>query len=85
MEAASGTPARPHNVIQVAFDWYDCHLHAYSTPYGEFGVPDPDLGHRSEAPVTLEQVAPAAGSKISYTHRRRTAAASGAMPNSWPA
>jgi hypothetical protein len=60
--------ARLHNVIQVAFDWYDCHLHAYSTPYGDFGVPDPDLGHRSEAPVTLEQVAPAAGSKISYTY-----------------
>jgi hypothetical protein len=60
--------ARLHNVIQIAFGWYDYHLHAYSTPYGDFGTPDPELGHRAEAPVTLEQVAPAAGSKISYTY-----------------
>jgi hypothetical protein len=60
--------ARLHNVIQVAFGWHDSHLHAYSTPYGDFGAADPELGHRAEAPVTLEQVAPEGGSKINYTY-----------------
>jgi hypothetical protein len=60
--------ARLHDVIQVAFGWHDSHLHAYSTPYGEFGVADPELGHRAEVPVTLEQVAPEAGCKINYTY-----------------
>lgn len=60
--------ARLHEVIQVAFDWYDGHLHVFETPYGEFGVPDSELGHRAETSVTLEQVAPDARSKIRYTY-----------------
>jgi Plasmid pRiA4b ORF-3-like protein len=60
--------ARLHTIIQVAFDWYDSHMHVFETPYGEFGVADPELGHRAEAPVTLEQVAPGARSKIRYTY-----------------
>ncbi|HEY3259590.1 MAG TPA: plasmid pRiA4b ORF-3 family protein [Pseudonocardiaceae bacterium] len=60
--------ARLHEIIQVAFDWYDCHLHVFETPYGEFGAADAELGHRPAASVTLEQVAPGAGSKIRYTY-----------------
>jgi len=60
--------ARLHTVIQVAFDWDGGHLHVFETPYGEFGVADADLGHRAEAPVTLEQVAPRVRSKIRYTY-----------------
>ena len=60
--------ARLHAVIQVAFDWDDSHLHVFETPYGKFGTADTDLGHRAEAPVTLEQVAPAVKSKIRYTY-----------------
>jgi len=60
--------ARLHTIIQVAFDWYDGHLHVFQTPYGEFGVADAELGHRAEAPVTLEQVAPHVRSKIRYTY-----------------
>jgi hypothetical protein len=60
--------ARLHDVIQVAFEWDDSHLHVFETPYGEFGAADADLGHRAEAPVTLEQVAPDAASKIRYTY-----------------
>jgi len=60
--------ARLHDVIQVAFGWYDCHLHVFETPYGEFGTPDGQLGHRAEAPVTLEQVAPGERSRIRYTY-----------------
>jgi hypothetical protein len=57
-----------HHVIQTAFDWDDCHLHAFETPYGTFGIADPDLGHRSEARVTLEQVAPVEKGKICYLY-----------------
>src|SRR5205823_6181056 len=57
-----------HDVIQVAFGWHGGHLHVFETPYGEFGRADRELGHRAEAPVTLEQVAPQAGDKIRYTY-----------------
>jgi hypothetical protein len=59
---------RLHAVIQVAFDWDDSHLHVFETPYGSFGAPDAELGHRAESSVTLEQVAPDPRSKISYTY-----------------
>lgn len=62
------TLARLHAVIQVAFDWDDCHLHAFETEYGKFGVADPDYDRRSENPVTLEQVARGAGAMFSYTY-----------------
>jgi hypothetical protein len=60
--------AQLHQIIQVAFDWEDSHLHVFSTPYGEFGAAEVDLGYVSDASVTLEQVAVAARSKISYTY-----------------
>ena len=60
--------ARLHPVIQIAFGWDDSHLHVFETPYGSFGTADADLGHRAEAPVTLEQVAPAVNSKLRYTY-----------------
>ena len=60
--------ARLHTVIQIAFGWHDGHLHVFQTPHGEFGVAAAELGHRAEAPVTLEQVAPDAQSKIRYTY-----------------
>ena len=60
--------ARLHTIIQIAFDWYDSHLHVFETPYGEFGTADAELGHHAEAPVTFAQVAPGVGSKIRYTY-----------------
>jgi hypothetical protein len=57
-----------HDIIQVAFGWQDSHLHLFETPYGSFGVPDPDMDHRDESPVTLEQVAPAAGARLQYLY-----------------
>ena len=60
--------ARLHRIIQVAFAWDDSHLHVFHTPYGEFGIADAELGHRAEAPVTLEQVARTVGSAIRYTY-----------------
>jgi hypothetical protein len=55
-------------VIQIAFGWDDTHLHVFDTPYGQFGTRDAELGHRAEAPVTLEQVAPAVASRFTYTY-----------------
>jgi Plasmid pRiA4b ORF-3-like protein len=66
--SADTSLATLHNIIQVAFGWDDYHLHLFHTPYGEFGQADANLGHRAEAPVTLEQVAPTAGDKIAYTY-----------------
>lgn len=60
--------AHLHDIIQVAFDWDDSHMHVFETPYGEFGQSDPELGHRAEAPVTLEQVVAEAKDKIYYTY-----------------
>jgi hypothetical protein len=60
--------ARLHTVIQIAFGWDDSHLHVFETPYGSFGTADADLGHRSETSATLEQVAPAVNSTLSYTY-----------------
>jgi hypothetical protein len=60
--------ARLHDVIQAAFGWQDSHMHVFETPYGDFGRADRELGHRAEAPVTLEQVAPQAKAKIGYTY-----------------
>jgi len=57
-----------HNVLQVAFDWDDSHLYAFDTDYGTFGQPDPQLGHRSDKNVTLEQVAAAPGARLTYTY-----------------
>jgi hypothetical protein len=56
--------ARLHAIIQVAFGWDDSHLHVFETPYGAFGTADRELGHRAEAPVTLEQV----GDRFEYTY-----------------
>lgn len=60
--------ARLHDVIQAAFGWNDSHLHVFETSYGSFGTADAELGHRAEAPVTLEQVAPGVNSKLRYTY-----------------
>ncbi|WP_430788643.1 plasmid pRiA4b ORF-3 family protein [Actinoplanes sp. G11-F43] len=57
-----------HGILPIAFGWADGHPHAFETPFGDFGVADPELGHRSEKPVTLEQVAPDPGDKIRYTY-----------------
>jgi hypothetical protein len=59
---------RLHAVIQTAFGWDDMHIHVFETPYGEFGIPDPELGYGAESRATLEQVAPSVKSKIRYTY-----------------
>lgn len=60
--------AELHGIIQTAFGWHDSHMHVFETAYGQFGIADRELGHRAEAPVTLEQVAPRAGDRLGYTY-----------------
>lgn len=43
-----------HRVLQTAFGWQDCHLHAFSTDFGEFGRPD--WGQFDVADSTLVRV-----------------------------
>jgi hypothetical protein len=57
-----------HQTILATFGWCGGHLHAFDTPYGEFGDPDPEFGHRADSSVVLEQVAPAVKDKIRYTY-----------------
>ena len=69
LEVPSGTTLqRLHRLIQVAFGWHDYHLWVFETPQGDFGVPDPELGHRSAASKKLSDVAPLAGDRILYTY-----------------
>ncbi|HZE17358.1 MAG TPA: plasmid pRiA4b ORF-3 family protein, partial [Mycobacterium sp.] len=57
-----------HTLLQVAFDWHSTHMYAFDTAYGRFGIPDPQLGLRSDTKVTLEQVAAGPGTKLTYTY-----------------
>jgi hypothetical protein len=58
-----------HSIIQAAFGWDDGHLHAFETPYGDFGPPEADIpGLAGEQTVSLEQVAPAEASSIDYRY-----------------
>ena len=59
---------RLHDVIQASMGWTDTHLHVFSTPAGDFGVPDPEIGFRSERNARLGQVLKAPGDHIQYTY-----------------
>jgi hypothetical protein len=59
---------RLHSIIQVAFGWDGSHLHVFETPFGEFGRPDPELGHQPADEVTLAQVLPGEREKITYLY-----------------
>ena len=59
---------RFHGLIQVAMGWYDCHMHVFTTPGGEYGIPDPELGHRDERRVTLARLLARPGDRIRYTY-----------------
>lgn len=62
------TLERLHQIIQQAFGWAGYHLWVFETPYGEYGVPDPELGHGSAAAKKLDDVASRAGDRIRYTY-----------------
>lgn len=59
-----------HAVLQVAFGWYDHHLHVFETVCGQFGSPDLDdwAERQDEATATLAQVAGAERAKAVYNY-----------------
>lgn len=61
------TLERLHFVVQEAFGWDNAHMWVFSTPAGEYGVADPELGHRSAAAKKLSDVA-LTGGRIHYTY-----------------
>ena len=42
-----------HEVIQQVMGWEDGHMHVFSTPVRDYGIPDAELGHADESKVTL--------------------------------
>jgi hypothetical protein len=65
---SESTLEQVHHTIQEAFGWAGYHLWVFETLSGEYGLADPELGHRSAASRTLRQVAPNAGSRLRYTY-----------------
>ena len=55
-------------VVQAAFGWAGYHMWVFETDRGEYGRPDPELGHRNAATVTLKAVAPRAGARLRYLY-----------------
>jgi len=62
------TLQRLHRAIQETFRWPGCHLWVFSTPDGDYGMADRELGHRSAASKPLQDVAPRSGDRIRYTY-----------------
>jgi hypothetical protein len=60
-----------HRILQLVFGWTNTHLHAFETPYGDFGLPsEPGLwspGRDNDSAVALAQVA-GEGAKITYVY-----------------
>jgi hypothetical protein len=59
---------RFHGLIQCVMGWDDYHTHVFSTDAGEYGVTDPELGHRDERRTTLAQLLDEPGDRLRYTY-----------------
>jgi len=59
---------RLHEVIQAAMGWEDCHMHVFTNGSADYGLPDPELGHRDEGRTTLNRLARGRGDRIHYTY-----------------
>ncbi|MBV9208053.1 MAG: plasmid pRiA4b ORF-3 family protein [Actinobacteria bacterium] len=57
-----------HDVIQVAMGWQDGHLHVFSTPVKDYGMPGSDLGYADERRATLGEVLGRPGASMRYTY-----------------
>jgi hypothetical protein len=57
-----------HEIIQRAFGWDGSHLWAFETWAGTYGIPDPELGHRSAMSATLADLAKRKGSRLCYVY-----------------
>jgi hypothetical protein len=69
VEVLSSTPlVRLHQTIQDLFAWEDYHLWVFDTPQGEYGMPDPELGHGDAATATLADLAGNPKDRIGYLY-----------------
>jgi len=57
-----------HEVIQEVMGWEDGHMHVFSTPSRDYGMPDSELGYADERKVTLGQVLARPGASMRYTY-----------------
>lgn len=59
---------RLHEVIQAAMGWEGYHMHVFSDGRCDYGLPDPELGHRDERKARLSQLLIHVGDTIGYTY-----------------
>jgi glutathione S-transferase len=57
-----------HEVIQRAMGWAGSHLHVFTTPWAQYGLRDPELGHADERRVTVQELLAEPGDKVRYTY-----------------
>jgi hypothetical protein len=57
-----------HEVIQQAMGWQDGHMHVFSTPGRDYGLPDAELGHADESKVALAEVLVLPRARMRYTY-----------------
>lgn len=57
-----------HDVIQEVMGWEDGHMHVFSTPWRNYGLPDSDLGYADESKVALTQILAQPGAAMRYTY-----------------
>lgn len=57
-----------HDVLQEVMGWEDGHMHVFSTPWRNYGLPDSDLGYADESKVALTQVLATPGAAMRYTY-----------------
>ncbi len=57
-----------HHVLQIAFDWYEQHLHSFEVGDRSYGSPDPygDDRRQRESLVRVHEVLSAPGDTITY-------------------
>lgn len=59
---------RLHELIQASLGWYDSHLHAFSAGGVDYGIPDPELGHRDERRTQMRRLLAKPGDRVRYTY-----------------
>lgn len=57
-----------HEVIQQVMGWEDGHMHVFSMPGRDYGVPGSDLGYSDEGKVTLAELLVLPRSTMRYTY-----------------
>lgn len=68
MVPASMTLDLLHEVIVSVMGWEGEHLHVFSDGWRFYGSPDQELGHADESGVTVADLLPGPGGKVTYTY-----------------